>query len=663
MKRTCFALVTTLTLAVTASAATPERLKRADSFLGVHFDFHAGPDCTEIGKNTTREMIASVIDTVHPDYLQIDCKGHPGLSSYPTKVGHPAPGFVGDPLSLWREVTAERGVALYMHYSGVWDAEAVRHHPTWAVINSDGKTNSNITSRFSPYANDLLLPQLRELATVYGVDGAWLDGECWASVPDYGATALRVFQNTTRNLQAPRGPQEPHWFELLEFNRELFRAYLRHYVAEMKKTNPDFQLCSNWAFTDHMPEAVTAPVDFLSGDYSPEDSVNSARISARYLTRQGKPWDLMAWSFTLKKGKNGDTQKSAAQLEREAAVVLAMGGGFQAYFTQKRDGSIRSERLPVMGEVAKFCRARQAFCHHAEQVPQIALLYSTAAHYRAINSLFGRDHSPFSGTLEALLESQQSVELLSEHHLGGRLDDYPLIIVPEWEYLEPAFKASLVDYVKHGGNLLLIGPKIAQLFQKELNVTLAPESASEAFSLTYQSLQFPVHGVPANLRLGTKARPLGQLLPTNVGDISARPAASITRLGQGRIAALHFNFSQAYLKSRNPAARQFLASVVHELFPKPLAEVTGSSDVDVIVNRIKGKLAINLVNTSGPHQTEPILESISPVGPLNLVLRTKTKPKTITLQPSGKPLEFSYRRGEAHLIVPQVNIHDIVIVE
>ena len=128
----------------------PPRLKRAESFLGVHFDFHAGPDCREIGKNTTREMIESVIDQVHPDYIQIDCKGHPGLSSYPTRVGNQAPGFVGDPLRLWRQVTAERGVALYMHYSGVWDSEAIRLHPDWAAVNADGKTNPNATSIYSP---------------------------------------------------------------------------------------------------------------------------------------------------------------------------------------------------------------------------------------------------------------------------------------------------------------------------------------------------------------------------------------------------------------------------------------------------------------------------------------------------------------------------------
>ena len=241
-----------------SAAQPPERLQRADSFLGIHFDFHAGPDCTEIGKNTTREMIENIIRLVQPDYLQIDCKGHRGLSSYPTRVGNQAPGFVGDPLRLWRQVTAERGVALYMHYSGVWDSEAIVRHPEWGAVNADGKLNGKATSFFGPYADQLLVPQLRELAGDYGVDGAWVDGECWASVPDFGEPALKAFRDATGIQDVPRKPGDPHWFEFLEFHREAFRRYLRHYIAEVKKTHPDFQICSNWAFTDHMPEPVCA---------------------------------------------------------------------------------------------------------------------------------------------------------------------------------------------------------------------------------------------------------------------------------------------------------------------------------------------------------------------------------------------------------------------
>jgi hypothetical protein len=80
-------------LALVSHAADPPRMKRADAFLGIHFDFHAGDDCDRVGARTTPEMVELVIDKVQPDCIQIDCKGHRGYSSYPTKVGNPAPGL------------------------------------------------------------------------------------------------------------------------------------------------------------------------------------------------------------------------------------------------------------------------------------------------------------------------------------------------------------------------------------------------------------------------------------------------------------------------------------------------------------------------------------------------------------------------------------------
>jgi lysophospholipase L1-like esterase len=645
-------------------ATLPKRLRRAESFLGIHYDFHAGPDCNAIGKNTTREMIENIVNQVHPDYIQIDCKGHPGLSSYPTKVGNQAPGFVGDSLRLWRQVTAEYGVALYMHYSGVWDSEAIRRHPGWGVVNAGGTTNNRATSRFSFYADRLLIPQLRELAGEYGVDGVWVDGDCWASVPDYSEPALQAFRQATGIESVPRKPGDAHWFEFLQFHRETFRNYLRHYIAEVKKTDPDFQLCSNWALTDHMPEPVSAPVDFLSGDYSPDDSVNSARLSGRYLTRQGVPWDLMAWSFSRNKTQDGRNQKTAVQLQREAAVVLALGGGFQAYFKQKRDGSVYEERVPVMAEVAKFCRARQAICHRATQVPQVAVLFSTAAHYRKSNGLFARDLARINGALQALLEGQQSVEIQGEHHLRGRMAEYPLIVVPEWEYLEPQFKEELTAYVKGGGNLLLIGPRTAAMFQTELGVTLEGEPRPAAnCRLAYSGELATVNGQMQPAKLGPKCKPFGQLPKTNEADTSSLPAASISEYGRGKIAAIYFTFGQGYVNARTDLMRQFLNDLVRQLFPKPMVEVRGSPDVDVVVNRMAGKLAVNLVNTAGPHQREPILDSIPPIGPLDVTIRQAARPTTIMLEPAGTALRFEYGDGEIHLIVPRVDIHEVIVVE
>ncbi len=601
-------------IVVSCSVKESERLRRDESFLGIHFDFHAGSDCTEVGKNTTPEMINKIIDMVHPDYLQIDCKGHAGYTSYPTKIGNQVPGYVGDPLRMWRDVTAKRNVALYMHYSGVWDTRAIELHPEWAVIDADGKTNPDKTSVFGPYVDKLLIPQLKELAGVYGVDGVWVDGECWATVPDYGERAVRFFKETTGISTVPQKSDDSYWFEWMQFNREAFRKYLRHYVAGVRSEYPEFQICSNWAFTDHMPEPVSVAFDFLSGDYSANNSVNSARYAGRYLVRQGVPWDLMAWSFSM----DPRAQKTAVQLKREAAVVLALGGGFQAYFTQNRDGSVRLEELDVMAQVAEFARARQPYCHHSMQIPQVALLFSQEAYQRECPGLFHRyeGNSRLRGVLQCLLEGQNSVDIVGEETLGRDINRFPLVVIPEWKYLSPTFCLDLTEYLKNGGSLLVIGSESVKLL-------------ADATGIAVKETAVP----------------------------------TIEKLGKGQIAFFPKAIGLEYAKTGDETLRKMLNETVRTLFPNPVVEVSGSPFADVSVSELNDKLTVHLVNTSGNHREAGIIETVDPVGPLQVTIRCDKKPSVIKLQPEGKVCNFEYTEGKARVKIDSVPIYDILTVE
>lgn len=587
----------TVLLALPAHAAdAPARMKRADSFLGIHFDFHAGADCNQVGQRTTPEMVELVIDKVRPDYIQIDCKGHPGYSSYPTKVGNPAPGFVGDPLRVWRDTTRRRGVALFMHYSGVWDRHAVSTHPEWAARRADGKPDEHATSVFGPYVDTLMIPQLRDLAGEYGVDGVWVDGDCWGAAVDYGDVPVRAFREQIGAEAAPRKPADPFWNEWLAFHREGYRRYLRHYVDELKASHPDFQVISNWAFSDHMPEPVSAGVAALSGDFAPDNSLNSARFAGRCLENQGLPWDLMSWSFSRKTRK----QKPAVQLMQEAAVVLAMGGGYQAYFKQDRDGAIRPAEMDTMAEVARFCRQRQALCHRSVAVPQVALLYSTAGHYRSSPRLFhpsgGDGVDVLRKALAALLENQYAVQVVSEHHLAGKMPQWPLIVVPGWGYLEAAFREELAAYAKSGGGLLLIGQGPARLFERELAATGGTADA-RIVSLAAVDETFP--GVLRSLF----PEPLVEVSGSKDVDISPR------RLG-GRL-AVH---------------------LVNTAGPHSDAPPEG-------------------------------IASVPPAGPLTVAIRLPREPKSVTLQPEGTPLAASWSGGRASVTVPRLDLYSILVVE
>ncbi len=95
-------------------------------------------------------MIDTFLTRVSPDFIQIDCKGHPGISSYPTKVGYHVKGFEKDPLKLWREVTEKDNVALFMHFSGIIDGKVVKEHPDWAIIKANGERSKQKASSSAP---------------------------------------------------------------------------------------------------------------------------------------------------------------------------------------------------------------------------------------------------------------------------------------------------------------------------------------------------------------------------------------------------------------------------------------------------------------------------------------------------------------------------------
>ena len=646
----------------------PARLDRAHSFFGLHFDFHAGPDCKEVGKNVDEAMVNHLIDLVHPDFIQVDCKGHPGYSSYPTKAGNPVPGFAKDQLRIWRTVTASRGVSLYLHYSGVWDSRAIELHPWWAAVGADGIRSKNSTSVFGNYADSLLIPQLKELSSVYGVDGVWVDGDCWAHQTDYAPATLDLFRKVSGIQDVPRKAGDPGWREFLQFSRDGFKAYVTKYTNALHTFNPKFQVASNWAFSTLMPEQVSIPVDFISGDFSALNSVNSARLESRFIRNQGKPWDLMAWGFSWMGNEEG-TQcvKSPIQIERELASVISLGGGVQIYLQQKRDGSIHNWMIPLLTEAAKFCRERQPWCQGVSGIPQIGLILSQEALYAKTNRLFGgfdKELTPLKGILQNLLSSQYVVDVVAEHQLRD-INKYPLLIYPEWETITPDFKMKLLDYVSQGGKLLLIGPNSSQLFREELNVAVNSPAALKNNGLEYHQWIAELMSLSQGVVPGQGVKSFGKYYQANNMEGPSEIAATITKYGKGEIAATHLEMGKASAIRSAPVMRDFLAALVREIFPLPLVTVSGSHQVDVTLNRKGESLIVNLVNVSGSHDNDKVLafDEVPMVGPLQIRMRLSVQPKKVMLQPENIPLKFGYQDGTMSCDLPILKIHEMVVVD
>ncbi len=664
--------------------------KRKDSFFGLHFDYHAQPKYGVQGVNLKEEDIREICQALRPDFIQIDCKGHPGWASYPSKIGNAMPEFAQDTLALWRRVTREEGVALYMHYSGVFDLKYCEAHPEETTMNADGSLDRGTTRPDGKYVDEVLIPQLSELVERYGVDGVWIDGDCWRANSDFRPESLAKFERETGiDLKGgiPATPEDPYYHEYRDYHRELYRRYLRHYVDVLHERFPDFQIASNWAFSDHMPEKVSANVDYLSGDLNPVNSFHSARYAARALAQQEHPWDLMSWNFRRSVGDRGAVvAKHTTQIMQEAASVIAMGGAYQNYIMQYFDGSPNVIDAKNLEPLAQFLRQRKDYCFRGTPVHQAAVLLSTYDRYRESKKIFSRSGFKRTMGLTALLcDVGQSLEIICEHTLEKNRDAYGMIVVPElYTGLERETVASLLEYAKKGGSLVLTGKQTCSFFaQNGAPFDVKPcneffglgeiaydnggdaghsDKASQKHKPYYFTLDEKTFGIAFSPSAIVAKEGTSQALMSDALLGERLPLALTVPYGRGSVTAVGFDIGSQYLSGTQYLQRDLMKRISSSLYTPKVRLEAACGLLEIIALEKDGRLMIQLVNAGGSHADAACAtdDHIPPVLDICLSVELPRAPKGMILQPEGKALAVDYREGRAYIKIDRVNLHSIV---
>ena len=664
--------------------------KRKDSFFGIHCDYHATPENGLQGATLNEEDIRHILRTLKPDFIQIDCKGHPGWASYPSKLGNAMPHFKLDTLALWRRVTREEDVALYLHYSGVYDIKYCDEHPEECVMDYNGELVRGATRLNGRYVDDILIPQLSEIAENYGVDGFWIDGDCWMARTDFRPESLAAFERETGidlGGRIPATREDPYYEEYRDHFRELYRRYLRHYVDVLHEKHPHIQIASNWAFSDHMPEAVSAKVDFLSGDLNHNVSVNSARYAARALASQGHPWDLMSWNFRIKVGeRSANIAKHVNQILQEAAAVISLGGAFQNYVAQFKDGSPNTRELNALVPLARFLREREAFCFRGAPVHQTALLLSTYDRKIEASRLYSRSgYEKVMGMTALLCDIGQSLEIVCEHTLKNNMDAYKAIVIPElYTGVEHSTAEELLAYAQRGGKLVLVGSKTCRFFAEQglpLEAIRLPEYVEESdgacedghekrklsphrpylFNVADECGQSPFGAAFKPCALYAEDCELISELCDSVRE-DKKPLAIRIPYGKGSVTAIGFDMGSQYIEGAQYMHRTLMRQAMEPLYT-PLVKIESALGILETVPLIKdGRLMIQLLNGGGSHQYREAAtdDYIPPVLDIRLSVSLDKKPKALILQPEGINTEFEYRDGRAYLNIPRLDIHSVV---
>jgi len=614
-------------------------------FFGLHFDFHAGNEA-KIGYRTNPEDIEWYIQQANPDYIQCDCKGVSGNCCYPSNVGKTADNLQEDNLKIWSDTVHKHNLPIYVHYAGIWDQHYTKTHPEEAVINHEGKVTECVSIFNNNYVDNYMVPQIKEIIDKYHIDGMWVDGDCWAVCRDFSASA------------------QPYIYEGIDkrehrgIMKEAFKRYVKRYVDAIHAYAPDFKIASNWMYTSYMPEKPTVNVDFISGDYTPKDSLYASRYEGRCIAAQDMPWDLMSWTFTDPGVKNPYTEKPAVQMMQEAAMVLMLGGGFQIYIMQNNDGSAKRYKGDRVKRISDFVHARK-FNFQKKPVAQVGVLYSADSYYHDSNTFNAAGVTePLIGVLNCILDAQYTANVVMEYQMD-KLSEYDIMVIPQWKYIGAEVKNALLEYAKNGGNLVIVGAECCMQFGE-----LTDKNFTGAKDVKYKYIldddgNFARIEDTEFVHLGTGKEPF--YYNNDMRDAEeTMPAYRVDSWGEGQILFIPFDMGSYYFSTRSYIMINFLKKILMEA-KKPLVEIN-HSNIDISMQKEENGILLNLLNMNqGRHSLDFVVyDKIPPQYDVEVIIH---KPFTKVTMPLGEDFECECGEDFVKIRLKKLEIHSVIRLE
>jgi len=666
-------------------------------YFGFHHDLHADASDTAIGTRCGASELVSMLRLTGADFVQTDSKGHPGYASWRsrTPAASIAPGVVEDALAHWRAATQSLGIPLHAHYSGIWDSMAGAKNPDWRLLAADGSpaqapfrldtwppTPGALMCPCGPYLEKLLIPQLLEMIDRYEIDGFWIDGDIWAMQPCYCPRCRRAFTEETGESEPPVETSDPRWPQWWDFTRRSFEAYVTRYCDALHQYKPGVLVCSNWLQTFRHPGEPAVPTDWISGDNSPVWGLDGCRCQSRFISTRGKPWDMMLWDFYnshwLDDPASPWVTKPVQMLQQEAAVVTALGGQVQACDAPWAPCGLRTGqhvpwRLRRVRELGRFVKARQRLCSDTETIPQVAILHSEH-HARATitgsNLLWHVDATAVEGAVYSILENLYGVDILDEWALLPRLDDFPVVVIPEQDSLSETMVAAVKAYVAAGGKLLLTGAALLDRFGAGfLGVTPGTLTEPATYHLPAGDGMAPVYSKTWRLLETAGARAIYLLGTTPLRDeyLLPNPGATLHRHGKGRVLYVPGDLFRDFAHNRYPSNRALVGNLLRKLAGRLDFEVRGPVCVDVVLRRKGRRTIIHLINRASGIPNQPqngAVDEIPYVGPLTITCRRATPPSRIRPAFEKALLQWDYQAtGLLRITVPTVKIHLAIVLE
>ena len=643
-----------------------------------HPDFHIPAD-VEVGRGFDGDAYVRRLKSCGVDAVVFFAKCHYGHAYYPTDIGTRHPGLTQDMLGAVVDGCKRHEIGAIAYYSVFLDSAAVRLHPDWRLQATSNKTDAGFDSgNFSPlcvnspYADELLLPQCREIVTRYPVDELFFD-TMTGFQPCFCPACREGF-----GRDIPTTDTDPVWLEYVRWYSDCFADFFDRVPREIHAVRPDVAVIFNWKWGYTQPSLPPREIDRLAADLICTGEVASAQC--RYFAGIGLPFDYMTGRFASGLGDwNSNTPES---LKYTAAVTVANGGGFYLIDRQLPDGSLEERAYDALRDTFTFIQQRRDVLVDSRHVPEIAVLdnfdtiMGPALEYFPSADLRVKRMAPFQGLARMFMEHAGHYTALPAERLCQCIDDYRLVIVPEQEYLDANTRRALIEFISRGGAVLYTQADNAGTIDLEM-LALAGLDYHGQQSLPYsyialdEPLLLPAHFAEVAPE-DDVATLYAQRLPLNAGEggkrfghgyapageHAASPAVTQRFVGAGSIIYVAAPLFAAYFQTNLPQLARLACDLLNRALPDPLVRVDTAAQVELVLMRQADDLLIHLVNHSGRERLSgyyyPITAYMPELRDIPLSIKLRAPGMQVRLAPEDTALVTREDAGYAHVVVPNL---------
>ena len=655
----------------------------------VHLDFHTSEFMPEVGARFDEKQFQKALKIGQVNSITLFAKCHHSWAYYPTQAGLMHPTLKTDLLGRQIQACHQIGVRCPIYVTVGWSANDAERHPEWCARKQDGTLATvNFDVAAKPEApkpivswkflcpsgayRELVLAQTRELGAAYAVDGLFYD-ICFGPAVCYC--------DTCRAGMAKAGIDSTDEGAVRDYTRAKWVDFLRACRAAIQERHPEASVFFNGGADMGTPQAILDLQTHLELEDLPTTwgGYDKFPLRARYLRRQGKPYLAVSGKFHTMWGEFGGFKHPDA-IRYEAASMVAYGASCSFGDQAHPSGAMDLDTYRNLGAGYRYVRRIERYGIGATPLTNLALVAGTGPD-RAADAVAHAE-----GVSAMLLEDQRDYEVVDP---GDDLDRFQAVVLPGSRVLTTATAAQLNEYVRRGGSLLVLGESVLARGQDELLFDVGGEYLGPArYQQDYLALgpqlgkglvRSPFLNYTAALRVkATSGRVLAAIhepyFDRTYGHYCSHQntpnrleaAEHAGALQKGRILFLAHGLGKLYHEHGARLHRDLFIQALDRLHTRPLLRtcLPSSGRATLVTQPRQQRHVVHLLYAPPLKRGRClVIEDLPRLVDVPVAVRVPEAIVRVTLPLTGQSLPFQVRDGVLETVVPEVHVHQMLVLE